>query len=150
MTRNIDWHKLIAGLLFSGFGGVALILASGLGRGNWVRIGPGAFPAVLGTILLVLGLVHLLLAMLSKQNPVLGSLLGRAVVLVPLGVIVFGLTIDRFGLIPAAILSTIIACLASRDIRFFEIVIMSLLLAGFGAAVFYYALGLSFVLVRGF
>lgn len=150
MTRNLDWNKLIAGLLFSGFGGLALILTRGLSMGNWVRIGAGAFPAALGGLLLVLGLVHLLLAMLSKQAPVMPSLFGRAVVLVPLGVIAFGLTIDRFGLIPAAILSTVIVCFASRDIRLSEIVIMSLLLAGFGAAVFYYALGLSFVLVRGF
>lgn len=150
MTRKVDWRKLIAGVIFTGFGTGALSLSSGLSYGDWKRIGPGAFPVALGAILLVLGLVHILLAPLSRQGPPIGQLFGRAVVLVPLSVMVFGATIDRFGLIPATLLSTGIASFASRKIRVSEIIIMSLLLAGFGAAIFYYALGLSFVLARGF
>lgn len=149
MTRNIDWHKMIAGIIFTVFGGAAVFLVRGLDDGNWVRIGPGAFPLALGSILLVLGVVHLLLALLARQKVAFGNLFGRAVVLVPLAVVVFGLTIDRFGLIPATILATIIACFASREVRVVEVAVISVLLAGFGAAVFYYALGLSFVLVRG-
>ncbi|HLI20735.1 MAG TPA: tripartite tricarboxylate transporter TctB family protein, partial [Stellaceae bacterium] len=73
----------------------------------------------------------------------------RAIYLIPLAVVFFALTVERFGLVIAIIGTSIIACLANPTIRIVELAVMSVALAIFGAVVFVYGLNLPLSLWPG-
>jgi hypothetical protein len=121
-------------------------MAYGYDLGTPTHVGPGGFPLLLGLILAGLGLANLVQGAFSAYDGGFGSWRARAIYLIPLAVVFFGLTVERIGLVPAIVGTTIIACLANPTIRVLEIALMCAVLAIFGAGVFVYGLGLPFSL----
>jgi len=101
------------------FGGAVLLLGgvfvvayatSQLQIGSLNRMGPGLFPAALGILLCLFGIM-LAVPALFRQGT-LPSIEIRSLVFVLASILVFGLTIRRFGVAPAVVAMTLVAALA--------------------------------------
>jgi hypothetical protein len=149
LGRRGEIRKLATGGIFFAFGAAGIVMALGYDLGTPTHVGPGGFPLLLSLILAGLGLANLVQGALTPYDGGLGSWGARAIYLIPLAVVFFGLSVERIGLVPAIIGTTIIACLANPTIRVLEIAVMCAILAVFGAGVFVYGLGLPFSLFPG-
>jgi hypothetical protein len=149
MTSHSDRRKILAGIVFGGIGVTAAILSARLDVGTVTRLGPGGFPLLLGSMLAVLGLAHIVSAARPEHREHFGAREGKAskaVLLIPLSAVVFAVVIDRFGLIPAIVASVFVGGLANPTVRMLELFVLCVGLAGFGAGLFVYGLGLPFTL----
>lgn len=111
--------------------------------GTLRRMGPGYFPLLLGLALCVLSMLMLLenyFANEIAEEPTRSFNL-RVLVLPLLGIVLFAGLIKWFGFVPAVIACAIIAGLAEKQNRPFELVAIALAVALFSALVFVYALG---------
>jgi len=149
MTRQWDRRKILAGITFAGLGLVAAVLSTRLDVGTVTRLGPGGFPLLLASLLAVLGLAHVFSAARPDRREPFDAREGKAskaVLLIPLSAVVFAVVIERFGLIPAIIASVFVGGLANPTVRVLELMVLCAGLAGFGAGLFVYGLGLPFTL----
>ena len=134
------------GLLFGGLGlFVALYAATHYALGTAVRMGPGYFPAWIGALVALLGLI-LLVRSLRFDGPRLPRLHLRPTSLILVASVAFGYLLKPFGLILATILLVIASAAGGHEFRWREAVLLALALALFSFAVFVYGLGLPFPL----
>jgi hypothetical protein len=130
-----------SGIMFLAFAAVGLLAARGDSLGTPGRMGPGYFPILLATVLGGLGLV-----LVVRSLVIAGDGLSRLHVLplaiIALGVCLFGLFIERLGLVIALIVVTVVTALASRESRPMEFAALALVLAAFSVGVFVYGLRL--------
>jgi hypothetical protein len=147
---RIDIHSkdLWAGLMLIGIGSGSMWLARDYAFGTSLRMGPGYFPTVLGGVLLIFGLVLLGRGMRNPERLEGGWSL-RALVVVPLSFVLFGVLIERAGFVPALILLIFVAALAGRGFKVGEVALLAIALTVLSIGVFVWALGLPFRLVAG-
>lgn len=135
------------GILYAGVGSVLLDVSSGYSLGRAARMGPGYFPRVLCTLLVVFGLVALVRSFVTPGAPI-GKLAWKEAALVCGSVIVFGLLLRGAGLLIS--LASLIAICARASTRFHyglkTAAVMTGLIA-FCALVFVKALGLPMPLL---
>jgi hypothetical protein len=146
--RALDRKTLLVGIVFAAIGFAVAAGATRYSLGTMSRIGPGGFPLLIGIVLGVLGLAHIAVAFATREGGSVSGWDGRATLLIPLSAIVFAVTIDRFGLVPAIVASVFVAALANPRFRLVEAIVVCLALAAFGAGLFVYALNLPFTLFR--
>ena len=146
MTRRGEIKKLITGGIFFAFGAAGTAMSLRYDLGTPTHVGPGGFPLLLSLILAGLGLANIVMGALAPFEGGLGSWRARAIYLIPLSVVFFGLTVERIGLVPAIVGTTLIAGLANPKINLVEIAVMCAVLAVFGAGLFVYGLNLPFSL----
>jgi hypothetical protein len=130
-----------SGIMFLTFAAVALLAARGYALGTPGRMGPGYFPMILGCTLGLLGLVLVVRSIVIDGEGV------NRIHLLPLGIIalgvcLFGLFIERLGLVISLIVLIAVTALASRESRPVEIAALAAVLAVFSVGVFVYALRL--------
>ncbi|WP_161142771.1 tripartite tricarboxylate transporter TctB family protein [Propylenella binzhouense] len=104
--------NLLAGLFCILLGAFIAWRGRSYGIGTLEAPDPGFFPVALGTILFLCG-VGLSIGAL-KQPDVGVELNLRPYLLIPAALVLFAVTIDRFGLIPSVALVTIVATLSLR------------------------------------
>ncbi|WP_424934382.1 tripartite tricarboxylate transporter TctB family protein [Amaricoccus macauensis] len=142
--------------LWGALGGVALaglsiyFMSGGLklGLGTPFRPGTGAFPFFTGLILIVLSAGIIVQDLGSDglaERPDWISFLAIGAALM-----VFALTAERFGLLPAVFLTTIIASAPDRSLHLPGKAILGVILAASSWVLFIEALGLPFKAFRGF
>lgn len=139
-------RNVLAGLMFMALAILALWLSRNYPVGTALRMGTGYVPRLLAWILLGLGLVIVLIDLWQRpeehvdreQLPVL-----RPLVFVTLSIVVFGLTIERLGLIIAIMLLVMIGSLAGQGRRWVEAMVAGLAMAAASVAIFIWGLGLS-------
>jgi hypothetical protein len=106
---------LLAGLIFVAFGLAFAATSLTYDLGTPLRMGPGYFPLVLGGILVVLGLLIVgkgLVAGAGEEGR-LGGVPWRALVLIVLAVLFFGMTVRGLGVVPATAVTALLTALAS-------------------------------------
>ena len=140
---------LWAGLMLIAIGGAAMFFARNYGFGTALRMGPGYFPIVLGGLLIVFG-VYMLASCLRTAEKIAGSWSPRALIILPLSLVLFGLLIERAGFVPAMMVLIFGSATASSEFRFVEALLLSVSLTALSAAVFVWALGLPYPLITGF
>jgi hypothetical protein len=146
LSRNKDaW----AGLMLIGIGATAMWLARDYAFGTSLRMGPGYFPTVLGGLLLVFGIILLARGLRGADRIAPGWSL-RALILVPLSLLLFGVLVERAGFVPALLVLIVGSAAAGSEFRLGEVVVLAALLILFSIAVFVWALGLPYPLVAGF
>jgi hypothetical protein len=131
-----------AGVLFIVFGAIALWHGWSYPVGTVTQMGPGFVPRALSFALLGIGAILVLRGIAATGVGITPSLV-RPQVLILLAIVAFGLMIERFGLAPAVVAATIIAALASRQMKWIETVTLAVLLAGISAVLFIHLLGQS-------
>jgi hypothetical protein len=139
---TIKNHKdAAAGLVFILIGSFAFVYAHAYAIGSALNMGPGFFPALLGVILLLLGLF--ILARSISATPDRPERIGwRPLLLLPLGVLLFGLMIDRLGLLAAMLAAVLLSRLAAPRFRPVEVLAVCAVLMAMTSVLFVYGLGL--------
>jgi heme A synthase len=133
---------LAAGLLFIAVGIAAIAIAANYTLGSAARMGPGYFPRALGLLLIVLGAI-LAARSLRLTGPPLPGWKWRPVLVTLGSVVIFGLIVNRAGLVLSTILLIVMASAASREFRPREAVISGIVLAALVVAVFVIGLKLQ-------
>jgi hypothetical protein len=132
----------LAGLLFVAFGVGAIVVGSKYALGTAARMGPGYFPRILGMLLVALGLV-LAVRALRSNGPPLPGWKWRPVVIVLGSVALFGLIVNRAGLVVSTIFLIVAASAASREFRPRESVVAGVILAAVAVGIFVIGLKLQ-------
>lgn len=133
-----------AGLMFIGFGVFFMIWAlTHYQMGTAVRMGPAYFPAVLGGLLAVLGLL-VLLESLAMDGPKVPSFHFRPLILISGACVVYGYMMKPLGLVLATGLLVFIASLGGHEFKWKEVTILYVVLIVFSLFVFVKGLTLPF------
>ena len=136
-------------MMFFGIGALAMLIARGYRFGTTLRMGPGYFPSVLGGILILFG-VCIMVKGLRSTEKIKGNWSVRALIVLPLSVILFGILVERAGFIPALLVLVFGSAGAGRELKFVEILLLTLFLTLLSLAVFIWGLGLPYRLLSGF
>ncbi len=142
--RNTD---VIGGVLTLGVAVGVLVASSQYGRGTLLRMGPGYFPMLLGTLLLALGAV-LTVRGLRHHGELIALPRLRPIVFIPAAVSLFALTLPVFGLAPAIVLLVVVSACASPVRRPITIALLAIGLTAFAYVVFVRLLSLHIDVLR--
>ena len=146
MRRQVLASKDVwAGLLLIVVGGLALALARGYPLGTAMRMGPGYFPMALGALLVVLG-GYILAKGLRGGEEIEAGWSPRALIVLPLALVLFGVLMDRAGFVPALAVLILGSAAAGGEFKLVEIVALAIVLTGLSVAVFVWGLGLPYPL----
>ena len=140
---------IAAGMLFILFGGLfcgSAIL--GLPFGSAFRMGSGFFPTVVGGMLLALGAVIVINGLVSQAEEIdLSAVPWRAVILFPVGLILFGAAMRPLGLLIALLALCFCSAMAVKGMTLFRAVLLAAAITAVCVAVFSFALGLNLPLI---
>lgn len=136
-----------AGLVFAGTGAAAMFIARNYPFGSTLRMGPGYFPRVLGGILILFG-IYVMLRGLRSNEKIGGNWSIRALILLPLAMVLFGIIMNFFGFIPALVTLIFGSAAASREFKFVEVLLLTFLLTSLSVALFVWGLGLPYPLIK--
>lgn len=131
-----------AGILFVAVGLVYGQLSLGLTLGSALQMGPGYLPSVLCGILVCLGIAILVKSFFDPEDDVFGKVPWRALVMLPLAIVVFGAVVTRLGLFPTVFVTALIASMSSSQIPLKIASAISLMLAVFCTLIFAYGINL--------
>jgi Tripartite tricarboxylate transporter TctB family len=145
----LDKKDVWAGLFLIAVGAAAIILARNYAFGTALRMGPGYFPSVLGGLLILFGL-YILATGLRSGEKIVGSWSLRALIVLPLALVLFGVLIDRAGFVPAMLVLIFGSALAGTEFRPVEMILFSVFLTALCTVVFVWALGLPYPLIAGY
>lgn len=140
-----DRAALLCGVIFIGFGIFFSLQSLKLEIGTALGMGPGYFPLLLALMLIGLGLAIAVRA-LSTAGELLGAVAWRGMFFILFAPIIFGLTVNGAGFVPALALAGLTAALASRRMRLGTALVLVAGLTLFCVVGFSYGLGLPFQL----
>jgi hypothetical protein len=135
MLKALRSKDALSGLLFLAASLVSGALSLGLPIGDRIRMGPGYIPLALSIILGGLGIVVLARGLLNNAAPVTGWH-ARPVSFVVASALVFGLTIERTGLLLSVFLTVLTAAAAFPERRRLEALGLAMGLSIFSALLF--------------
>src|SRR5215472_3307569 len=113
-----------AGLMLIAIGATAMAIARDYPFGTALRMGPGYFPMVLGALLILFGL-SIMATGLRRAAPIEGSWSPRALVILPLSLVLFGVLMDHGGFVPAMLVLIFGSATASTEFRFVEVLLFA-------------------------
>ena len=140
-------QDVLLGLFFVVFGVVSVSIAMSYPFGTSGRMGPGYFPVIISSLLVLTGLLVLFRAQLV-QPEILPAIRWKPLLLVPGAVVIFGLAVETLGLPLAILLLTILS--AATSIKFhigWKAVAGSLAFAALCSVIFIELLGLPIPMV---
>ena len=144
-----DNKNFLSGLFFIGVGALGIFMAQDYPMGSALRMGPGYFPIVLSSVLILMG-IYCLIQGLLKPEKLPGNWSVRALLILPIATIVFGLLMEHAGFIPALIALVFISAYAGPEFKFLEVLIMAVGLTIGSWALFIWGLGLPYPLFVGY
>jgi hypothetical protein len=135
------------GVIYVLFGGLAFWIARDYGFGSASRMGPGYFPSVLGALLVLIGVISLVRSFIVPAEP-LGAFAIKGGFLIILATVLFGLLVNRAGLIIALLALVLVSAAASEKFRFdWKATLGLIVLIAFCALVFVKGLGVPMPLI---
>lgn len=134
-----------SGLLFIGFGILAIYIATDYPYGSTMRMGPGYFPTGIGIVLIILGAI-VALSSFKFEGGKVGTFAFKPMILLSVAFAVFGWAIDHIGFIPALFILIFLSALAGREFRLKEVLLMAVILIAGSWALFIWGLELPFPL----
>jgi hypothetical protein len=136
-----------AGAIYLALAIVVIWVGRNYQQGTSARMGPGYFPVVLGSILALFGVVSVVRSFIRPGEPI-ESMAWKPLVLVLGSVVLFGILLDRLGLLIALPCLIIVSALASRNSRLDVTSVAALIgLVAFCALVFIKGLGVPMPLI---
>ena len=134
-----------AGLMFVGFGILAIVVANNYPMGSAMRMGPGYFPTAIGGCLIVIGAV-ITATGFKAQGEGIGPFAWRAMLFLSVGFASFAWGMDHLGFVPALAILIFLSALSGREHRWHEVLIETVVLIVGCWAVFIWGLELPFPL----
>ena len=136
-----------AGAIYLALAAVVLWIGRNYSLGSSARMGPGYFPTALGAILAAFGAVSIGRSLL-RPGEAITSFAFRPLVLVLGSVVLFGLLLDRAGVLIALPCLIVVSAMASRHSRFNVTSVSALVgLVAFCVIVFVKGLGVPMPLI---
>jgi hypothetical protein len=136
----------LSGLLFIGFGLIALYFGRNLAMGTMVRMGPGWVPHMLAYILMGLGGLICVIALYAG-----GELAERPkwkpITMVTLGIVLFAVLLERTGMLPALVALVLVSSLGGDEFKLVEVIGNIVVLAILCVVVFKIGLGMNIAVV---
>lgn len=133
--------NLLAGLVCILLGGFVAWRGYGYSIGTLDNIGPGLFPAILGAVLLLCG-VGLCIQAIREGDDRRVEIALRSYLAIPGAIVLFALTIDRFGVLPSVVVATVVASFASSENSWRSTAVVACLLMALVYTVFIAVLGI--------
>ncbi|MEO3792929.1 tripartite tricarboxylate transporter TctB family protein [Nonomuraea sp. B10E15] len=132
MERRRSFPDVLAGGIFILIGGAFVVGSLGYELGTPLRMGPGAFPLLVGVLVAALGLAIVIKGLIAGEAIVFGRIPWRAVAAITLALVFFGFTVRGLGFVPASAVTALLTTLASSRVRLLTAVAVSagLTLAG--------------------
>jgi putative tricarboxylic transport membrane protein len=134
---------VLAGALFMALAVAGLWVSRDYPIGTALRMGTGYVPRLLCWVLLALGSVVLLGGLRGGPAGPAASFAWRPLLFVAGGLVLFGLAIERLGLVAAILLLVVTGALASRSLRPLETIVAALVLIALSWSIFIFGLGLT-------
>ena len=144
-----DNQDFWSGVMLIAVGATAVVIARNYPFGTSLRMGPGYFPTVLGSILALFGLWFIVKAFRSTEKIEPGWSL-RALIVIPVSLVLFGILMTYGGFVPALIVLIFGSALASDEFNLLEVVLLTIGLTIGCIAVFIWGLGLPYPLFAEF
>lgn len=139
--RNFSGNDLAAGLLCLAVASIALYAAQNLRFGTTMRMGPGYMPTVLSWILIGFGIALIILAF-RKGREVMEAWRIRPMLFLGAAVLLFSQSIPVLGLFITVLCTVIVGGCATSESRWYEVLILGLVLAVGAHLVFIVGLGM--------
>jgi hypothetical protein len=131
-----------AGLMFVAFGSAAMWMAQAYPFGNASRMGPAYFPTLVGGLLIILG-AFVVIRGLAIHGKKPGSFHFKPLILILSSIVLFGLALERLGLIIAIFTLVVFSSLGGNEFRARGVFFLAATLAAGSFLVFIYGLGLQ-------
>jgi hypothetical protein len=136
--------------MFLAFGGFFAVWAyAHYQMGTAVRMGPAYFPAVLGGLLAVLGII-VLLESVTVEGPKVATINFRPLILISAACVVYGYLMKPAGLIIATAALVFISAYGGHEFKWKEVTILYVVLIVFSLLVFVKGLTLPFPICPAF
>ncbi len=136
-----------AGMMFFGTGAGAMFMARHYPFGTTLRMGPGYFPVALSGLLILFG-IYVMVRGLRKNEQIQGNWSIRALVILPLSMVVFGVLMELTGFVPALAALVFLSAASGREFKFVEVLLLTLFLGVLSVAMFIWGLGLPYPLIK--
>jgi uncharacterized membrane protein len=149
---KFEWRRnkdFFAGLMYIVTGAVGMWIARDYPFGSALRMGPGYFPTVLGGIMIAFGIYVLALGFRAEYEKIQGNWSIRALIVLPISMVAFGILMEEAGFIPAMLALIPISAAAGREFKWLEVVLLTIGLTILCTLGFIYALGLPYPLIKG-
>ena len=143
-----DSKDFWSGIMLIAIGAGALVIGRDYPFGTALRMGAGFFPLVLGAALVLFG-VFFTVRGLRSTDRIEGNWSLRALVVLPLAFVVFGLLMQHAGFVPALFALIVGSAAAGTEFRLIEVLLLAAFLTVVCVAVFIWALGLPYPLFSG-
>jgi uncharacterized membrane protein len=140
---KIDRTNALCGAIFVALGLFFALQSLGLQLGTAFRMGPGYFPLVLASALILLGAIIVIQSLRTVHEGV-GAIAWRGLIFILPAPIVFGFTVRGLGFVPALFMAAFIASFASHRMKPLMALVLSAAITVFSVLVFSYGLGLPF------
>ncbi len=147
MNRFLS-KDFLSGLMFIGFGLIAIYFGQKLALGTPVRMGPGYVPRMLALIMMSLGAVICVVALVAGGEMV-EKPKWKPITLVTIGIVCFALLFERAGLLPALVVLILIASLGGEEFKLKEVIGNIVVLSILCTLVFKVGLGMNITILRG-
>ncbi|MGE0626272.1 MAG: tripartite tricarboxylate transporter TctB family protein [Hyphomicrobiaceae bacterium] len=140
-------QDVLSGLLFIVVGIAGLWFGKDLAVGTAFRMGPGYFPMVLCSLLVLIGLL-IALKGLVKSTEMPGRLHWRPLILVTLSILAFAGLIENAGLLPAAFAVVLIATCGGPEFHWLEGLLLAVVLSLGAVGLFIFALNMTIPIIN--
>jgi putative tricarboxylic transport membrane protein len=138
-----------AGVMLIATGLAAVLIARDYAFGSALRMGPGYFPRILGGLLVLAGL-YLVVKGLRGGEKIAGNWSLRALIVVPLSLVLFGVLMEYAGFVPALAVLIFGSAAAGTEFKFGEVALLTVVLTALCIVVFIWGIGLPYPLIAGF
>lgn len=140
MWNKINGQKdFCAGIIYIVSGSIFYLLAQEYRMGSATNMGPGYFPAMLGILLVALGVGAVFQGIRAKEPDPIPTHKLEPLILILASIISFGLLIERAGLIIATFVCILLACFRRALTNPIEVFLTFAALTIFNYVVFIYA-----------
>ncbi|WP_458760113.1 tripartite tricarboxylate transporter TctB family protein [Afipia sp. TerB] len=142
MTRSrFDWPDLLFGLFLIAAAAGTFAATWHLAGGTAANMGPGYMPRAIALVLLAFGVFFAGRGLL-RAHAGIAQVQFRPILGVSVAVGIFALLVETAGLAAASFASIVIAAAASRESRFFEVILFGLFISAGAVLLFVKALAL--------
>jgi hypothetical protein len=148
---KFDWRNnrdFWAGIFYIALGAIGMWMARDYPFGSALRMGPGYFPSVLGGLMIAFGVAVLLMGVKNNEK-IKPGFSWRALIVLPIATVVFGVTMEEAGFIPALMLLIPVSAAASKEFNWLEVLLLTVGLTLLSLAVFIWGLGLPYPMIKG-
>lgn len=142
--HNRDRKDFNAGVMYVAIGGFFAAFATNYPMGSAVRMGPAYFPTILGALLVLMGLILVFRSFFVHDAEPPSKTHWRPLGFIIGAVVLFGILIDRTGLIAASAVMMFVGAMGGWDFKWKEQVVNAAIMTAACIGIFYFGLGLPF------